>query len=309
VFDWSDLRYFLAVARSGTLAAAARDLGVNHSTVFRRLNAFEDALGVRLFERLPDGYALTREGEAIRGEAETVEASVHTLERTIAGSDFRLSGEIRITAAPNLAADYIARYLADFHAQHPDIRVEIAASDHDFDLARREADLALRATSSPPAFLIGRKVRELPWFVCAGRRYLDAHPRPRSMDDLSEHALIGADQRFLRLPVFAELHRRHAPDRFVARAGDLNTMRVLALTGLGLALLPIDQADPGLIRLFALEPKVASALWLLTHPDLRDVARIRAFADFLFDRLRADPRLVPPALDTAAHSRRRSSRG
>lgn len=312
MFDWNDLRYLLAIARGGTLAAAASELDVNHSTVFRRLNAFEDALGVRLFERLPDGYVPTPEGEAIRREAEQVEASVHALERAVAGSDFRLSGEIRITAAPNLATDYVARHLADFHAVQPDIRVEIAASDHDFDLARREADLALRATASPPGFLVGRKVLDLPWFVCAGPRYLDAHPRPQSMDDLADHALIGADQRFLRLPVFAELHRRHPRERFAARAGDLNTMRALALAGLGIALLPIDQADPGLVRLFEVAPKVPGSLWLLTHPDLRHVARIKAFADFLFERLRADPRLTPPAEVASAapaRARRRSPRG
>src|SRR5687768_10190489 len=117
--DWNDLGLMLAIARGGSLAAAARTLGLNHSTVFRRLNAFEDRLGVRLFERLPEGYAPTAAGEEIRRHAEQVEASVHALERTVAGQDFALSGDIRVTTAPNLANDYLAAYLADFRRDYP----------------------------------------------------------------------------------------------------------------------------------------------------------------------------------------------
>ncbi|HEY6942319.1 LysR family transcriptional regulator, partial [Dokdonella sp.] len=308
MFDWNDLRYVLAIARGGSLAAAARSLSVNHSTVFRRLAAFEDALGVRLFERLPEGYVLTAEGEAIRTHAEQVEQSIHALERAVAGSDFRLSGDVRITTAPNLASAYIARYLPAFRALHPDIRVEIAAADSDFDLARREADLALRATAQPPDHLVGRKVVDLPWLACASRAYVDAHGRPRTMDDLAAHALIGADARFSRLPVFAWLHARHPYERFVVRAGDLNTMAALAAAGIGIALLPADQADDALVQLFAIEPPFASPLWLLTHPDLRHVARIKALADFLYECLRADPRLRAHAIVSAAKPAQRVRR-
>ena len=299
MFDWNDLRHLLAIARGGNLAAAARSLSVNHSTVFRRLAAFEDALGVRLFERLPEGYVLTAQGETIRAHAEQVERSIHALERAVAGSDFRLSGDVRITTAPNLASAYVARYLPAFRELHPDIRVEIAAADGDFDLARREADLALRATAQPPDYLVGRKVVDLPWLACASRAYLAAQGRPRAMDDLAAHALIGADARFVRLPVFAWLHAHHPYEHFVARAGDLNTMAALAAAGVGIALLPADQADESLVQLFAVEPPFASPLWLLTHPDLRHVARIKALADFLYERLRADPRLRAHAIVTA----------
>src|SRR5258706_11350848 len=158
MFAWDDLRYLLAIARNRSLAGAARALAVNHSTVFRRLNAFERELGVRLFERLPEGYVPTVEGEEIRRQAEAIEASMHALERTVAGRDYRLSGEIRMTTAPSLASDYVAGYLAEFRQRYPEIRVEIAVGDHDFDLARREADIALRATLRLPEFLVGRRV-------------------------------------------------------------------------------------------------------------------------------------------------------
>jgi DNA-binding transcriptional LysR family regulator len=301
--DWNDLRYFLAIARAGTLAGAAQALGVNHSTVFRRLNAFEARLGVRLFERLPAGYVPTPEGEEIRRHAEAVDDSVNALARSVAGRDYRLSGRIRLTTAASLASDYVAGYLVKFRDSYPDITVEVATGDHDFDLTRREADVALRATQSPPEFLVGRKLMELPWYVCAGRESLARHGTPASMADLARFPLIGADDGFLRLPPFAWL-RRTFPDRqFAARASDLGTMRALTLAGMGIAVLPGDQYCEDLVHLFPLEPPFTGQLWLLTHPDLRRVARIKAFMDFIADAVRGDPRLQARALPAARKPR------
>jgi DNA-binding transcriptional LysR family regulator len=301
--DWNDLRYFLAIARAGTLAGAAQALGVNHSTVFRRLNAFEARLGVRLFERLPAGYVPTPEGEEIRRHAEAVDDSVNALARSVAGRDYRLSGRIRLTTAASLASDYVAGYLVKFRDSYPDITVEVATGDHDFDLTRREADVALRATQSPPEFLVGRKLMELPWYVCAGRESLARHGTPASMADLARFPLIGADDGFLRLPPFAWL-RRTFPDRqFAARASDLGTMRALTLAGMGIAVLPGDQYCEDLVHLFPLEPPFTGQLWLLTHPDLRRVARIKAFMDFIADAVRGDPRLLARALPAARKPR------
>jgi DNA-binding transcriptional LysR family regulator len=209
----------------------------------------------------------------------------------VAGKDYRLAGRIRLTTAPNLATDYIAGYLPDFLAMYPDIRIEIAAGDRGFDLARREADLALRATERPPEFLVGRRVLEVPWWVYAGESYLARRPPPNDMDALGQHPLIGAEASFLRIPVFAWLESRHGESAFVVRANDLNTMAALAVAGLGLAVLPTDQQESGLVPLFPVEPAFEAGLWLLTHPDLRHVARIRVFSDYLTERLRADPRL------------------
>jgi DNA-binding transcriptional LysR family regulator len=289
-FHWDDLRYLLAIAREGSLAGAARVLGVNHSTAFRRLHALEEQLGVRLFERLPEGYVATAEGEAIRRHAEQVEEAVHALERTVAGADYRLSGRIRLTTPAGIAQDFVAPLLPDFRREQPQIEVDIAVSDTDFDLARREADLALRATTQPPEFLIGRKVADLQWWFMAGTSYLEANGRPGSLDDLHDHALIGASDSFRRVSAFAWLERQLGP-RVVARADHLLTMAVMACAGLGIAMLPSDLHRPTLQRLFVAESGAAGQLWLLTHPDLRRVARIRAFSDFLYEALRVDPRL------------------
>lgn len=291
MFDWNDVQVFLAIARGGSLAAAARLLKVNHSTVFRRLNAFEEALGVRLFERLSNGYTLTPEGESIRAEAETVEHNVLALERKIAGRDFALRGDIRVTAPHGLATGFLAQYLPDFIARYPGIRVEINASDAALDLDRREADVALRATKAPPEHLVGRRVASLCWWVHGAVDYRDRMGFPTEMAELSAHRVIGATTGFQRLPVFVWLAQNLPNDAIVAKAGDLETMAALALAGIGLALLPNDQHLPDLQRLFPVKPRFDGELWLLTHPDLRHVARIKTFMEFLTERLRNDPRL------------------
>lgn len=291
MFDWNDLRIFLAIARGGSLNAAARQTALNHSTVFRRLNALEEALQVRLFERLPQGYQLTVEGEAIRAEAEAVEAAVNAVERKVAGHDYALRGDLRVTTPIGLATAYLARYLPEFMTLYPGIRVTILGADNDFDLSRREADVALRATNRPPEDLVGRKVVSSAWAVAGSPAYLRRFGRPKSMADLNEHALIGADRSFQRVPVFMWLHRQFADARFVAFTSELSTMIALAEQGLGLTLIPGDLGPDSLELLFPVEPRFESTLWLLTHPDLRHVGRVKAFMDFVTERLRADPRL------------------
>ncbi len=291
--DWNDLRFFLAVAREGSLAGAARQLAVNHSTVFRRLNAFEARLAARLFERLPSGYLLTPAGERLLTRAERVEAELDGLAREVMGLDARLSGTVRLTTAPNLAVSYVAPALPAFRTRYPGVLLEVAASTENRDLSRREADVALRATSRPPEHLVGRRAVAFPWWVCAGDRWLAANPAPAAMADLHRCPLIGADDTLARLPAFAWAARHLPADRVAARSDDLDTMAAMAVAGVGLALLPQDQVLPGLVHLFPLDPPAHTELWLLTHPDLRQVPRVRAVMDFLAEVLREDPRLAP----------------
>lgn len=290
--DWNDIRYFLAIAQARTLAGAARSLAVNHSTVFRRLNDLEQEIGVRLFDRLPEGYRLTETGKDLLEHAYQAHTAVDAFARTAAGRDESLAGDVRLTAAPNLAFQHIPPALKNLHGRHPGIRVEVVVSDSDYDLTRREADIALRATLRPPDHLVGRKVAELIWYMVASPEYLKARGRPKSMTELEQHALIGADQSFQRLEVFRRFHRRFARNRFVATSNSLSAMAALAEQGLGVAVLPSDQFHAGLERLFAFEPGVSGALWLLTHPDLRGVARIKAVSDALYQQLANDPRLT-----------------
>lgn len=289
--DWNDIPVFLAVARLGSLAAASRHLGINHSTVYRRLRAMEARLGVSLFDRLPEGYALTTAGRQALEHARGADDAIMALVRTAAGQDLQLSGDIRLTTTPPLASDFVAPCVAAFRCHHPGIRVEIAVGDSDYDLARREADLALRATSSPPDFLVGRKVMEIPWYVYGGERYLAECPTQPAPERLEHYDFVGGDHGLRRLPALAWLRQTLPPERITATANTLDTVAALSVAGLGLAVLPADQSKPGLKRLFPLQPRFASDLWLLTHADLKSVARIKVFSDYLLNYLKNDPRL------------------
>ena len=291
-FRWDDLRVILAIARRSTLAGAARELGVNHSTVFRRLNAFEDELGIRVFERLPEGYVATAAGEELLRHAERVDEAMLSVERALAGRDFRLAGRVRITAPLHFARDYLAPLLPAFRERYPDVVLEIVAADRDFDLARREADIALRATSSPPEYAVGRRVCPLSWWIAGAADYLDSAAPLNSLDDVVNHRLIGADAAFLRLPAMARLESLVPADRIVARAGDLETMAAMARAGVGLACLPGDQRQPALRFILPMPDLPEAARWLLTLPELKQLPRIRAVSDFLLEALRADPRLA-----------------
>lgn len=266
--NWNDIPLFLAIADHGTLAGAARALGINHSTVFRRLAALEDAAGARLFDRLPTGYLLTAAGDTMLPLARAAEQSMRDIAREVIGHDTALSGPVRVTAPPKLARAILPAAVKSLRQDHPGIRVEIVVSDADYDLTRREADIALRATTAPPEHLVGLKLLDLPWSVCAPPAWRN---KPRTLDDLAGHPLIGPEAGLTRLAVFRKLPVRD----YVATANDISTMAALAAAGVGLCLLPADQQRPDLVRLFDV-PGAAGELWLLTHPDLHRIPRVKA---------------------------------
>jgi len=283
MIDWNDIPYFLAVAESGTLTGAAGKLSVNHSTVFRRINTLEDKLGLRLFDRLPDGYSLTEAGASVVEHARLAESSIHSFERAVAGKDYQLSGEIRITAPPTLAIKHLVPCIAKFRTKHSGIKIDLIVSDAEHDLSRREADLALRATNKPPEYLIGRRICELFWHAYASKRYLEKHGRPQKTQDLIHHKLVGAEESLLRVDAYKWFTENYPAENFVCNANDMITISSLCAQNLGITLLPSDYTEHKLVRLFKIKPEIRSELWILTHPDLRHVVRIRAFSDFLYE--------------------------
>ncbi|RFC64688.1 MULTISPECIES: LysR family transcriptional regulator [Mesorhizobium] len=277
VANWDDLRVFLAVARTGSLSGAARSLSVNHSTVFRRIAGFEAALGVRLFERLPNGYALTPAGEETLGIVERIEADVAMLDRTVTGQDLRLSGTVRITAIDMLAFWLLPDHLARFHAAYPGIEIEMVVGNEALNLSRRETDIALRIGNTPPETLVGRQVGRLDFAIYGALAYCAARPDM----DLTQQDWIGLDN------AHAPLARRFETFlpgvRPVIRSNSVACTVRLAKAGLGLAVLPCVIADQkqDLIRVAEVPDTFSLDLWLLTHEDLRHTARIRAVLDFL----------------------------
>lgn len=277
VSNWDDLRMFLAVARAGSLSAAARSLDVNHSTVFRRIAGFEETLGVRLFERLPTGYALTAAGEETLSIVERIEVDVTTLDRTVTGQDLRLSGTVRITATDMLALWLLPGHLARFHKSYPGIEMEVVVGNETLNLSRRETDIALRISNSPPETLVGRRVGRLDFAVYGAPEYCASH----SGADLVNHDWIGFDS--AHAPLTRELEKLLPGMRPAVRSNSVACAVRLAKAGIGLAVLPcaIAELEPGLTRVAELPETFGLDLWLLTHEDLRHTARIRAVLDFL----------------------------
>ena len=282
--NWDDLRVFLAVARAGSLSGAARSLGVNHSTVFRRIVGLEATLGVRLFERLPTGYALTVAGEETLGIVECIESDVATLDRTVTGQDLRLSGTVRIAATDMLAFWLLPDHLARFRKAYPGIEIEIVVGNEALNLSRRETDIALRIGNTPLETLVGRRVGQLNFAIYGAPDYCATHPNT----DLTQHDWVGLDS------AHAPLRQRF--DQFLpgvrpsVRSNSVACTVRLAKAGLGLAVLPCAIADqkPDLIRVADLPDTFSLDLWLLTHEDLRHTGRIRAVLDFLAAALAAE---------------------
>ncbi len=281
MIDWNDLPYFLSVAKTGSLLGASKALGVNHSTVFRRINALEDKLGSRLFERLTEGYTLTDVGHIVLQHAQTAENSIHSLERAVAGKDFELSGEIRITAPLSFSEYVLAPCIAKFRQLHPGISINIIVSSALYDLSRRDADIAIRTGSNPPDHLIGRRVTDLVWSVYANKAYIKKYGQPKFTEQLSEFNLIGADESLLMVEAYKWLMQNFSSENFSCSASDVKTISTLCTQGLGLALLPTNYFCPNLVKLFDVEPQIKDTVWILTHPDLRHVARIKEFSKFL----------------------------
>lgn len=277
--DWNDLRYVLAVADAGSLAGAARRLGVNHTTVLRRIGAFEQQLGLRLFERLPTGYVLTAGGEQLIAAARSIDATVTALERRLAGQDLRLAGAVRVTTTDTLMGSILPEILAAFRDAHPGILVEIAVSNVMFNLTRREADVAIRPANDPPETLVGRRVGKVAFAIYGSPDYLSTRG---AAVRLSDHLWVAPDDSLGATSV-GQWMRAKLPRAEIAFVADsLLALRQAAQASLGLAALPcyLGDTSPDLVCVHQPIPELQTALWILTHSDLRHTARVRAFTEF-----------------------------
>lgn len=277
--SWDELRLALAVARGGGLASAAGHLGVNPSTVFRRLNALEAELGVRLFDRQPGGWHATAAGQRLLDGAERMEAEALALDRELSGRDERLSGSLRVTSSETLAFSILPAVLAAFRAAHPGIGVELLIDNRLLSLSRREADVALRPARPREGDLFGRRLAEVAWTLYAAPAYLERHGRPASIDELPNHALIGWDESASQVRAAAWLAERVPGEAMALRTSSLLAQLQAAKAGMGLAVLPcyLGDSDPQLVRLFGPIAELARELWIVTHADLKGTARVRAF--------------------------------
>lgn len=281
---------FLAVARTGSLAAAARTLGVNRSTVFRRLGEFEAALGVQLFDRTSDGFVATEAGEEMRAIADRVEDELAAAARGIAGRAQRLTGTVRVATTDSMAFGLLPPHLARFHAAHPGIRVELVATPRLLTFTRREADVAFLAVRSPDGAFVGRRLCGMAVAIYAAKAYLARHPPPRDAAALSRHAIVASDDSLSHFPITRWLKENVAETAVVYRTNSLLMQLAAVRAGVGLAYLPCLLADtvPDLVPVFPSDVDIGTDLWICTHPDLRRAGRVRAFMDFMAESILAD---------------------
>ena len=283
--DWDHLRFFIAVADAGSLHGAARKLGVNHSTVFRRINRLEADVGARLFERLSDGYALTNAGDDLLVQARQASEHIEMLQLKVLGKDYQPSGTVRLTTPNELVQGFISQYLKSFSDRYPEIDLELLVSDEMFDLSQREADIAVRPTRDPPEYLVGQKLMTARWGYYASKQYLRTRGRPRDVASLEEHVLIGAAGSLKRIAPFSLLESERMIELRM-RSSTLSGMSALAAAGCGIALLPDPRISPSLVRLFDTEPVIESDIWALIHPELKRTERVRLLMKHLVDSFR-----------------------
>lgn len=283
----TDLPLVLALSRSRTLAGAAETLGVDLSTVFRRLNALEKRLRVRLFDRAARGYQLTAAGQQAASAAERVETELLALDREISGRDQQLSGVVRVTASETFAYGVLPRLLARFRELHPRIQIVLTIDNRTLDLSRREADVALRVRRPTDANLFGRRLTGIAWafYGAAGSVALRRDGRGFNF---SRHTVIGWDEP-VRIVANEWISANVPAERVGYRSNSLVNQLLTARAGIGIALLPcyLGDRDEGVKRISGVLPDLASELWIVTHQDLKNTARIRAFLSVIGDAVAA----------------------
>jgi DNA-binding transcriptional LysR family regulator len=282
--DLNDLRFVSAIAEAGTLAGAARRLRVNHATAFRRLEAMEARLGVRLFERGGGRYTPTAEGEALALAGAQVEDVASEALRKVAGRDLRPSGLVRITTTDTIAHTLLPALLAPLRRQYPEIDLQVIATNELQNLTRRDADIAIRPSSQPPGHLLGRRIGVIGYGVYGDREALRAWRGGATAWPSWQHAAwIAVDDSLSQHRSLAWLGKRVPIGDVALRCASFMTVAHACAAGLGLAVLPCMVGDsmPPLERVGERLSELDTDAWLLTHADLRDTARIRVVMDVL----------------------------
>ena len=279
--DWNDFRYFLAIARSGSLAGAARELGVEHTTVGRRLSALEAELGARLFLRGPDGLVATETGRGVLPLAQEIETRFEAIERRVSGGDDRIEGTVRFSISEALSS-YFVKHFAALREQHPGLIVQISSSNHASDLMRGESDLAVRAREVTEPDLLARKVGCAGWSLYAAPDYIARKGTPPNPEDLRGHDVIGFDDSLRKTPGGLWLDANAEGANVVMRGNSIVAAINAAICGMGIGAVPcfLAENEPLLRRL---TPRVLGGrdIFLVVHPDLARVARVRAVMDFV----------------------------
>ncbi len=283
MFDWNDLRYFLAIAREGSTLSAAKALGVSQPTVQRRLSALEENIKRKLVEHHPSGYRLTELGKTLLPHVKDVERSVMAFQRQLMSVGDGISGVLRVTCPEGMASRLLTPLIESFRTKYPELRVDLLMTDRRLDLAKGEAEVAVRVHEPGDDSLIARKIFDSRWAVYASRSYIKRCGRPTRREELDDHAIIEFGGEIAHSHASQWL-RATAPGATIAARGS-SMLGVLAAvrSGAGMAPLPMLLVGPNddLEPVLAPIPELDSKIYLVMHEDLRRTPRVRAFCDFV----------------------------
>lgn len=298
--SWDDFRLIKAIADKRALPAAATALGLNHSTVFRRLGQVEEALGVKLFERHRSGYVPTPAGGEMAQLAERLDGDIASFARRLAGQDIKPTGEVRVTTNDTLLVDLLTPVFAGFLAQCPEIRLDLLLSNQALNLSKRDADVAIRATDNPPEALVGRRAARIAWALY-GRAAEFSEAGEVAIEALWGHKWVSMGDQFTMMQAVRYLAQHVAPERVVYKINTVLGLAEAVEAGIGIGFLPCFIADtrPGLTRLAPPDPNLSADLWLLTHPDMRHSPRVRLFLDYMAGEIGRMKPLIEGALPIA----------
>ncbi len=279
--NWDDLRVFLAVARSGSISSGAKLLHLQHSTVSRRMRKLEQDLGVRLFDKVPSGYALTTAGENLMQAASRMEREVLAVDGALSGKDLKPSGPLRVTAIDNMATTVLMPMFTGFSRQYPEVTVHVMASNSDVSLAQREADVAIRLTNTPTDTLIGKRVTTVSSAIYGSPEYIEQLRKHGGEPQWLGVECCGFHKSWTKQACGDQPHRFYVDDTLLTQAA--------LREGIGVSILPcfMGDPDPALARYTEPQPEWDLGLWILLHPDLKRTARVLVFRDHMMEAIKA----------------------
>lgn len=287
-FDWNDLQGFLAVVRAGRLTTAALQLGIDHSTLSRRIVGLEKALGVALFDRRSAGYVLTAEGERLIPDAEAVESLAIGIRSRSDNAALGLVGSVRIGTPEGFGTYFLAPEMARLATQHPQLEIELIANPRMFSLSKREADIAISMTRPDTGRLHARKLADYELGIYAARSFLERHPPIDSQSSLAAHTWVGYVEDLMwtrELDYLSDIPAAPPPR---IRISNVISQMAAVTGGVGLGVLPCFMArrEPELVRLLPDQIKLFRGYWLVTHAEARDSVRVKMVADYVVERIK-----------------------
>jgi len=288
MFNWDDLKYFLAMVEEGSLSAAARKLSVSQPTLSRRLTALEDDIGAELFSRTRTGLEVTTLGEQLIIHTRHMQDDVHAVERLISGHDNNLQGSVVISCSETIGADWLVKNIRPFQEKYPDITIEIMTSNATSDLLRREADIALRMFRPIQKDLVAKKTIVMNYGYYASHDYIERYGKPEQFADLKDHRVILPHDDLL---IYTAKQGRLKTGAFnsepIFRSNNLLTLESAVRHGLGIGAHSclLAHSTPNIVRLFDDNIIFSRDIWLVSHAELRRSARIRVTFDYLSDLL------------------------